>query len=53
MSSFRGSTSNDTIGIYASSVEGTNTTTVKNKLDFMVLEFDKFGQLLDIKPFGP
>lgn len=50
--SYQGKSVNDSIGIYASSVEGTDTTTVKNKLNFIVLEYDKLGKLRDIKPFG-
>lgn len=44
---------NSSIGIYASSVYGTDSTTVKNKLNFMVLEYNKYGELRDIKPLGP
>lgn len=40
------------LDIYASSVEGTNTSSVKNTLSFIVVEYDKFGQMRDIKPFG-
>lgn len=50
--SYQGKSANDSIGIYASSVEGTDTTDVKNKLNFVVLEYDKLGKLRDIKPFG-
>lgn len=50
--SYQGKSASDSIGIYASSVEGTDTTTVKNKLNFIVLEYDKLGKLRDIKPFG-
>lgn len=42
----------DSIGIYASSVTGTDTTTVKNKLSFIVFEYDRYGELNDINPFG-
>lgn len=45
-------TSNDSIGIYASSVSGTDTTNVKNKLSFVALEYNKYGELTDIKPLS-
>ena len=41
---------NVSLGIYASSIPGTNSTFVKNKLDFQMLKFDSMGRLVDIKP---
>lgn len=38
------------LGIYASSIPGTDGTTVKNKLNFKLFKYDRFGRLVDIKP---
>lgn len=41
---------NTSLGIYASSIPGTNSTTVKNTLTFKLFKYDIFGNLLDVKP---
>lgn len=40
----------DSLNIYGSSITGTNTTTIKSKLDFYMVQYNRNGEVLDIKP---
>ncbi len=42
----------DSISIYASSIIGVNTTTVKNFLDIVVFKYDIYGNILDFGYLG-
>jgi hypothetical protein len=40
----------DSIGIYASSKTGINTTTIKNQLNLISVEYDMYGAIKEIAP---
>ena len=42
----------DSIGIYASSKYGVNTTTIKNQLNIIVIQYDYNGAILDVSPLN-
>lgn len=42
----------DSIGIYASSKNGVNTTTIKNQLNVIVIQYDYNGAIQDVSPLN-